>query len=86
MRVAPPHVNLLFCVKYGVPVTRGKQNLTMLTFLIAPTDSHFSPGFYYIRHFAINLAIDRVSISVLNGIYWDPTWPLLVTVLAGLLN
>lgn len=53
--VAPPHVNPLLCVKYGVPDTQGKQNLTMLAFFIAPTDSHFSPGFYYIRHFETSL-------------------------------
>lgn len=55
VHVAPPHVNLLFCVKYGVPDTRGKQNLTLLAFLIAPTDGHFSPDFYYIRHFETSL-------------------------------
>lgn len=55
VRVAPPHANPSFCVKYGVPDSRGKQNLTMLALLIAPTDSHLSLGFYYIGHFETSL-------------------------------
>lgn len=56
VRVAPPpHANPLFCVKYGIPDTRGKLNLTVLAFLIAPTDGHLSPGFCYSRHFETSL-------------------------------